>query len=192
MPSTLFNQFDVLPYIPYNIVKHLAQDPKAEDFWKLLKYTTYDALSQPNLSLQEKLSLIWVGEGFQNNHSIFFTRLIEDEQTIERTVLKLYKYDVSPNNAQQAIASYEFDILTGGKTVIVDYNGVPASRIDVAETALLQSLNGIDVAGVGYLQFNKDLSRLDRMTHGIGNNTTYIGDALFMSLMVSNLSDTRC
>ena len=30
-----------------------------EIFWKVIKYNTYDALSKPDLTFQEKMALIW-------------------------------------------------------------------------------------------------------------------------------------
>lgn len=188
----LFNTFASLPNIPYNIVVHLAKDPKADNLFKLLKYNDYDALGKPNLSLQEKLSLVWKNDPDQNKYNIFFTQMVENEQTEERTLLKIYKYTTSPENAQTAVVSYEFDILTGGKITMVEYNGYPCSRLDVAEAILLESLNGIDVNGVGYFQFNQQLSRLDRSYYGIGNNTNFTGHGIIMSVMVSDLSNAGC
>lgn len=187
-----FNQFNSLPYIPYNIISHLAQDPKADGLWKLLKYNGADALSQPSLTLKEKLALVWKGQPKQNEYSVFFTRLVEDEQLEERSLIKIYNADTLPENHLKSICSYAFDILTGAKTTVVDYEGVPCSRIDVMEMFLLQSLNGIEVSGVGVLQFNHGLSRLSRSTYGIGNNTSYIGTQLIMGVIVSDINDTKC
>lgn len=187
-----FNSLDSLPYIPYNIISHIAQDPEAEGFWKLLKYNSYDALSKPNLSLQEKMGLVCKNQENQNEYSIFLTRLVENEQTIERTILKLYKADTRPISAQNAIVSMEFDILCGAKTTIVDFNGYPCSRLDVMEHLIVKSLNGAEVSGVGVLQFNDDLTNLCRATFGIGNNSSYIGTALIMGTLVTNLHDKGC
>lgn len=187
-----FNKFSALPYIPYNIISHLAKDPKADGLWKLLKYSGVDALSQPSLTLQEKLALVWKGQPKQNDFSIFFTRLVEDEQLEERSLIKIYKADTLPETHINAICTYAFDLLTGAKTTVVDYEGVPCSRLDVMEMYLLQSLNGIDVSGVGLLQFNHNLSRLSRSTYGIGNNTSYIGTQLLMAVGVTDIDDRQC
>lgn len=188
----IFNSFDSLPFIPYNILSHLANDPLVEDLWKLLKYNTYDALSQPNLTFKQKMSMIWKNQATQNNYTIFLTRLIEDEQLSERTILKLYKANSDPVSAQIATTAYEFDILVGAKIPMVDYNGIPCSRVDVIESLLLKSLNGADVNGVGWLQFNDDLSRLCRSATGVGNNTSYYGTSILMAVQIGNLNDRGC
>jgi hypothetical protein len=189
LKTSNFNTFSALPYIPYNIISHLAQDPKAEGFWKLLKYDGYDALEQDNLSLQEKLSMVYKNQANQNEYSVFLTNLLEDEQTRERTILKVFKNNSVPVNAQVATICYEFDILCGAKMAVVDYQGVPCNRLDVAESILLNSLNGIDVAGVGFLQFNYELSRLCRSSFGLGNNMSFVGTGIIIAVQVSNISD---
>lgn len=190
--KAIFNTFDSLPYIPYKIIEHLANNPNANDFWKLIKYQDYDALSHPDLSLQEKLSMVCKNQSDQNNYGVFLTRMVENEQVAERSIMKVYKSDSVPVNAQVATVCYEFDILCGGKMTVVDYNGYPCSRLDVMETSLLQSLNGADVAGVGLLQFNYQLSRLCRSSFGVGNNTSFIGTGLIMAVQVSSLHDREC
>lgn len=192
MSSFSFNKFDSMPYIPYKIISHLAQDSMAEDFWKLLNYQDYDALSHPNLSLQGKLSLVCKNQSDQNNYGVFLTRMIENEQVAERSILKVYKTDTLPINACVATVCYELDILCGAKMSVVDYNGYPCSRLDVMETLLLRSLNGADVAGVGLLQFNYELSRLCRSSFGVGNNTSYVGTGIILATQVSNVYDTEC
>ncbi|MBQ0141308.1 MAG: hypothetical protein KBT06_00660 [Prevotellaceae bacterium] len=188
----MFNQLTTMPYIPYNIISHLAQDEKAEDFWKLLKYNEEDALSKPNLTLSEKLALVCKNNADQNDYSVFLTRLIENEQVEERSILKLYKTTTTPEDNIKAICVYAFDILTGAKTTIVEYNGIPCSRLDVMEALLVQSLNGVDVQGVGLLQYNRQLSRSCGAVYGIGNNTNYQGVAVAMAVRVSGLDDREC
>ena len=71
----MYNSMSALPFIPYNILDHLAKNN--EIIWKLLKYNTYDALLQPDLTFNEKMSLIW-REGAQDKYGIFLSNLIED------------------------------------------------------------------------------------------------------------------
>lgn len=181
-----------MPYIPYRIVAHLAQDDKAKDLWKLLKYNTEDALSKPDLTLDEKLALVCKNNSEQNKYSFFLTRLIEDEQIEERSIVKLYKINTLPEDNIKAICVYSFDILSGAKSTIVDYDGYPCSRLDVMEAILVQSLNGADVGGVGVLQYSRELARACGAAYGIGNNTNYQGNSVVMAVRVSGLDDRQC
>lgn len=188
----MFNQLTTMPYIPYEIISNLAKSEKAEDLWKLLKYNTYDALSKPNLSLSEKMDLLCKNNADQNEYSVFLTRLIENEQIEERTILKIYKVNTVPIDAYKSTCLYAFDILTGAKATSVEYNGYPCSRLDVAEAIIIQALNGVDVNGVGFMQFNRDLHRSCGSTFGYGNNTNYVGTQLIMGVNVSGFDDTEC
>ena len=40
----MYNDFLSMPYIPYRIIEYLAYNN--ENLWKILKYNTYDCLSQ--------------------------------------------------------------------------------------------------------------------------------------------------
>ena len=87
----MYNSLSALPYIPYNILVYLARQDAAEDLWKLLKYNSYDALSKPNLTFDQKLELIW-RNGPQEKFGVFFTPLVEDAICESKCVLKIYDY----------------------------------------------------------------------------------------------------
>lgn len=190
--NAIYNKFDSMPYIPYNIIVHLANDVNAENVWKILYYSTFDCISKPNLTLKQKMGMIWGGEDRQENYNIFLTYLVGNMQIDAKTIMKLYQYDVNPVNKNIATAVYEIDLLMGQKTAMIDYNGIPCNRVEVLETELLKSLNGADVAGAGLLTFDTELSRLCRSGFNIGNNSTFIGISMRLAVQVSNNYDTRC
>lgn len=185
-----FNKFLTLPFIPYRIVVALTQN---DNFFKLLKYNTYNALSMPNLTEDEKLQLICKDFDDMHNYNIFLTNVEPNELVNSKTILKLYRYDTLPINYIVSTVSYRFDILYGTKNALVDYQGVPCPRVDVMEMELMKTLNGADVAGVGKLQFNHDLSRLCRSTLNIGNNYTFTGTSIVMATQLADLGgDDSC
>lgn len=188
----MFNQLTPMPFIPYKIISHLAKDVKAEGLWKLLKYNTEDALSKPNLTLAEKMALLCRNNADQNKYSVFLTRLIENEQIEERTILKIYKIATIAEDRYISTCAYAFDVLTGAKSSIVDYDGIPCSRLDVMEQILVKSLNGIGVNGVGQFVCDRDLHRACGAAYGIGNNTNYEGVQVVMAVRVSDLNDREC
>lgn len=185
-----FNKFLTLPFIPYRIVVALTQN---DNFFKLLKYNTYDALSMPNLTEDEKLQLICKDFDDMQNYNIFLTNIEPNELVNSKTILKLYRYDTLPINHIVSTISYRFDILYGTKNALVEYQGVPCPRVDLMEMELMKTLNGADVAGVGKLQFNHDLSRLCRSTLNIGNNYTFTGTSIVMATQLADLGgDDSC
>lgn len=186
----MYNAMTQLPYIPYNIMKYLALNE--ENLWKLLKYNTYDALSQPNLTFQEKMSLIWARDEKQENYNVFFTNLVEDAITQSKTIMKLYKYFISTDNLYLSDVVYEFDFLYGGNMAMVEYNGVPVPRDDLLIQRVLDTLNGAYVGGVGKLQFNTQMSRYSGVKTTVGNDKTFTGSCLFMVVQVGDDGGQDC
>lgn len=192
MMNSIYNSFDSMPLIPYNIIAYLAQNSQAENFWKLLYYPTYDCLSKPNLTLSQKISMIWKNQDRQEDYNIYLTYLVGNMQLDAKTILKIYQYDNNPINKNIAVSAYEFDILYGQKIAMVEYNGAPCNRAEVLEMELLKSLNGQVVSNAGKFVFDSDMSRLCRARFNIGNNSTFTGISLIFATQVANNYDTGC
>ena len=73
MANMSANIFSSMPFIPYKIVMALMEN---ENFCKLIYYNTMDALSQPNLTIEQKQALIWDGDKDRMDHyNIFLTNI---------------------------------------------------------------------------------------------------------------------
>ena len=186
----MYNPMSVLPFIPYRVMKHLALNE--EILWKLLKYNTYDALSKPNLTFQEKMDLIWAKDEKQEGYSVFFTNLVEDGITKSKTIMKLYKFFADTDNIYLSNVVYQMDFLYGGNMAMVEYEGVPVSRDDLLVQRILETLNGVAVGGVGMLQFNTQMSRYSSVKTTIGNDKTFTGSSLYMVTQVGGSGSSGC
>ena len=180
----MYNSLSALPYIPYNILVYLARQD--EIIWKLLKYNSYDALSKPDLSFDEKLELIWKF-GPQEKFGVFFTPLVEDAVCESKCVLKIYDYYIHAKELYTSTAVYAFDFLYGGQMSLVDYNGTSVSRGDLFINRVLAVLNGAEVGGVGKLTFYDNMSRYALGKSVVGNSKTFTGVQLFLAV---NIGDT--
>ena len=183
----LYNDYKFMPYIPYRILEYLANNN--ENLWKILRYDTYDCLSQPDLSFEEKMKLIWSHEGNQEDYRIFITALVENLIPTSTTMLRIYKDVTIPQTHINAIAGYEFDILYGGKISMVEYNGIPCNRGDVCEAEILSTLNGVEVGGVGKLEFSKRKLGASRSALNIGDNKNFTGTSLLLAVDISDIGD---
>ncbi len=186
----MYNSLSALPYIPYNILVYLARQDGAEDLWKMLKYNSYDALSKPNLSFEEKLKLIW-RNGPQEKYGVFLTPLIEDAICESKCVLKIYDYYIHAKELYTSTLVYAFDFLYGGQMSLIEYDGVPVSRGDLFVNIILTVLNGAEVGGIGKLIFYDDMSRYDLARVTIGNSKTFTGIQLFMSVNVGDTGEVN-
>lgn len=179
----MYNSMSRLPHIPYNILTYLATEEQI--LWKLLKYDTYDALSQPDLTETEKLDLLWL-EGPQEEYNVFFTNIVDDAIAESKSILKIYDYYIHANQLYTSTVVYVFDFLYGSKMAMVEYNGIPVSRADLFVNRVLETLNGVEVGGVGKLIFFDDMSRYDLGRSVIGNSKTFTGYQLFLSVNVGD------
>ena len=184
-----WNKFLSMPYIPFRIVMALLEN---DNFCKLLYYNTPHALSQPNLTMSQKRALIWDGEDDMENYHIFLTNVQPNEEIQNKTLIKVYRYNSEPKTQVGATICYKFDILFGSKIPLVKYNGITCNRGDVIEMEIMKSLNGEDVAGVGYLQYNDELTSLCGSQIGIGNNYTFTGLSIIFGTYIVDMEDGEC
>lgn len=180
-----------MPFYPYRIILALLEN---DNLCKMLKYNTYDCLSMPNLSYEEKIDMIWKNPQFDQmqNYNIFMTNTMANMMTEAMDILQIYRYDTNPKNHIISTIAYRFDFLFGSKTAMVEYEGVPCNRGDVFEMELMKSLNGKDVAGVGFLQYNASMSRLCGSQVGIGNNSTFTGVSIVLSTQNGDVEYGDC
>lgn len=181
----MYNTLEQLPYLAYRIINYLFSN---ETIWKILGYDTYDCLEKGNLTEDEKVDLIWT-KGEQSKKNVFLTPMEIAIIDNSKTVIKLYDYQIVPENHLSAIVCMRFEILYIGESAMIDYNGYPCSRLAVIKTELMKSLNGCDIGGVGKLEFNNMLSRWCGSTQSLGNNKNVVGDTLTFALRVSTLRE---
>ena len=194
--NNTFNRFRNMPYIPYNIMVYLANEPKANNLFKILKYPTIDCLSEPDLSLSEKMQMIWLDSPEQQDYFIFFTPKVENMEASAKTYIKLYNVEIVPTDVYKAIVCYEFDLQMKGKIDVINVpteNGdIPCNRVEVMEQIILECLNGVDVHSVGGLQFSNQLSRLCRGRNDLSNNKDTVGSSLIMAVQVVDIDAREC
>lgn len=182
----MYNSMSALPKALYNILQYLATSDSAEDIWKMLKYNDYYALSKPNLTVGEKLDLLWK-TGAQEKYGVFFTNLIEDAICTSKCVLKIYHYYTYARPSQYlSTPTFAFDFLYGGQMSLVEKDGVPVNRGDLFINKLLETLNGTYIGGVGTLVFDDDQSRYDAARTVIGNSKTFTGVQIYLSTLMGD------
>lgn len=180
----MFNSMMALPQSLYKILEYLVTNN--ENIWKMLKYNSYDALSKPNLTISEKLALLWK-TGVQEKYGVFLTNLVEDAISESKCIFKLYTYHVyaSPSEYLSTV-TYEFDFLYGGTMALVDLDGVPVNRGTLFIHEILKTLNGVYIGGVGRLMFNDDQARYDAAHSVIGNSKTFTGVQMWLSTQMGD------
>lgn len=190
--SITLNNFMELPLLPYKVFEYLAQSKseEAEMLWKLLKYSTADCLSMPNLTYEEKVSMIWSGQTNEEDFALFNKPLVTNSlgSAEEMNQIRMFRYGTIPNSKIEATVLFELDIYTNDKTACVFYNDILCEKTDLEESLLLSLLNGVDL-GIGYnfLRFDRENVRSSQSMANISNSKSFFGRTLMLSLSYSNI-----
>ena len=187
------NRFEGAELIPYKIMMYLLDLPDAYGYEpvddnsrprvKLMKYLWYDdanPLSQPLPTPEEKRSLLFdlyrptinTDEDkarHPKGYRLFMQRNIGQSILDAKTILKIYPGRVLDPTEFRSILGFQCEIwanpnlVTNTKTTFYD-------RIWDIECALRDSLNDIDMAGVGLIKFSRNDGSFN------GSENTYADD----------------
>lgn len=176
--NNVYNTYDKLNLLPYNIVVYLLT--QSDDFWKLLNYTTPDALFQPNLTLDQKRNLIYGGQTDSTPYRVFFNALNDDAFNQEVAMVRLYISNIMPTNRIMSDITFGIDVLSHFKIIQLNDSYHSTRTLKLMQT-LLSTLNGKDIDGVGRLSFDRTGSILNKANLGINNARNYEGYSIMIS-----------
>lgn len=146
----------------YNCIKYLMDND--EEVWKLLKHTSPDAWNMPNLTYEEKASLIYNGADDTSNYKVFLDMGSPDVLTREDCLIRISPHSIFPENRVigtvnmifEVYANYHCNTLSNYKT-----------RVDMITRRFFQVFNGVEIPGmVGRLYFDRLSSESNRMEWG--------------------------
>lgn len=182
-----YNKFNNFSELPYNILTHLVFNN--ENLWKLLKYNTPDALSKPNLTTEEKTSMIYDGVGDSEEYNVFRSPFLDEAFTKQTSQLRIYSTTINPDNRSYGTIDFAIDCLTHIK--LININGCK-SRVEYMVEEVLKTLNGQEINGVGKLFFDSEESSYDSARLSIFNNRYFLGFQIIMSVKFGDLTGAFC
>lgn len=171
-----YNQYKQLPQMPYNIVSYLLLNNN--DIWKLLYYTESNALDRTNITIDEKKSLIYNGESISDNKRVFFQPFTDDAFTEPCALLRVYPVTIIPENSYIGIVDFAIEIMSHVK--INQLNNY-STRILTMLQQVIETLNGVNINGIGNMFFDKKGSYGDVARLNIYNNRNYLGYTVVLS-----------
>lgn len=184
--------FKSMPLIPYVIIEKLAEDESvdANNIWKLLKYTTTDALKKDDLTYEEKMNMVWTPDKEnstqQNLFNIFLKPLVSSSLNTDesQSQLKIFRYKTTALDQMTSILLYEFDLLVNEVSCMVfDLEGRLLERTDVLESLLLEVLNGLDLGvGSSFLTFTRMQGGQCESLLNISNSKSLYGRSFLLAL----------
>jgi hypothetical protein len=197
-----FNKFHNLDSVETRVINYIKDttDEDCERLWKILKYSDMKALYQKNLSAQEKKSLIYQDRD-ESSCRVFTFRYIEDNFEEVCSLIRVYIHSIQPVNHLIATVNVGIDILTHNKISnvyndecdvfdggrLVEENISTKNRNSVMLKAILSTLNGANIEGVGVLQSNKELSDKCQAEMKLSNNKNFYGYTVVLSGQMSGI-----
>lgn len=183
-----YNQYDGLQNFTLFIIQHLMLNN--EDIWKLLKYDTQDALEKPNLTREEKASLIYPGAsgGDMDDYRVFRTPYLDDLTTNQQAQLRVYLESVTPDTMLYGTVDVNIEVICHVKMIeLNDYQ----NRAESIVWQVIKTLNGAEVGGIGKLFFDRNGSFYDLIKMNRYNNRNFYGYTITMSTKMGNISECQ-
>ena len=206
-----FNRFPNLDGVEYKMVNELLHNPSqyAENIWKLIGYTTPDALVRDNLTLQQKATLICdENDTLETGKRVFITPYINDAWTDQSAHLHIYVDALHSPNYVLSNVHVCIETIVHAKvgTILSDVDephgnpndsgadGIPIVLRKSRATCLLKNVialfNGMSLDGVGQLQFNQSVDPYCVSTPFTWNSKAYFGHVTRMVIKMSGVSST--
>ena len=173
-----YNKYTKLEEVPYNIAVYLMNN---DDFiWRLLKYpvnTAWNVNLNANLTMAQKGTLIYQGNGMMTDYRVFFDAGMSAAWTEVATVLRISPVTIIPKNYVTGTQSIRFEVYSH-ETINMLSNKNPRSLSIIQR--LIEVLNGADIENLGRLFFDYKASQYCRMTGINVGNSIYKGFELIM------------
>lgn len=148
-----YNKFIQFPSVSYNIIKYLLEHE--EQIWKVLYYTDPNAWNKPNLTMQEKTSLIYSGHSEEQNFRVFMDVGQDNSWTVEACILRISPLTLVPQQYVNGYMSVLFEVYSHYKINTMDNY---TTRVDYATQRLIEILNGAEIDGIGRIYFDFNAS----------------------------------
>ena len=153
-----YNDFGLFSKLSYACIKALME--KNELVWKLLKYTDPDAWNKPNLTQEEKGSLIYKGQQDTSQYNVFMDGKQPDVMVSEVTLVRIMPSYAAGLNRTVGFVQVSMEVFSHYK---INHLSNYQTRIDTIAEELLGLFNGIDVGGVGFLTFDTMADQSSRL-----------------------------
>lgn len=180
--TNAYNTYDSLPNISYNIITYLFSN---DNLFKLLKYSSSDALNQPNLTNSEKANLIYNGQTDASTFRLYQDPFTDDAFDTMCSMIRVFPYYINPVNRVSGIVDVVFEVITHVK---VNYLSNYQTRIPYMTQQIISSLNGKEVGALGVMSFDRSISSGNTSKLNIYNNRNYIGQTTIMNVRVVNVN----
>lgn len=132
---TLYNRFENLDSIETKVLEHLiySETKHADNFWKLLKYPTLNALSMPSLSVKERIGLVNNDSGYPDDKRVFLSPFMDDAWEVQCSSVYIFTERIKPIDSMTAVVGITVETVTHSKISIINGDGDPDLNENVTD-----------------------------------------------------------
>lgn len=180
-----YNIYSGLRNFSYLAIQYLMLNN--EEIWKLLRYDTPDALTKPNLTREEKASLIYTGESKDMaDYRVFRTPYLDDAVMDQQTQLRVYLESITPDTLLYGTVDLNIEVISHVR--LIELNNYE-NRLETMLQLVLETLNGVEIGGIGKLFFDRNGSFYDLVKMNRYNNRNFYGYTITMSTKMGNTKE---
>ncbi|OPH61719.1 hypothetical protein BC351_00310 [Paenibacillus ferrarius] len=132
-----------------NIVVQLLP---SQNLFKCLKYSSADALSQEDISDNEKIEMF--DQSNKEKTKVFFTPLSPNVSDTAGSELRIYIRNIKPNNIYLTNVDISIQVICSNSVWRMDEG---RQRPLVMLQEIISQLNGVDIGFIGQLFFERDI-----------------------------------
>lgn len=112
-----FNRYVNLDNIEWNMIAYLvdSQTKYARNIWKILKYDSEDCLLQDDVSREDRLNLIYTGNGDSSSKRVFMTPFTDDGWLQQSSHLHIFVNTVTPKNHITSVVNISVETIIHNK-----------------------------------------------------------------------------
>ena len=199
----LVNNFRNFSKIPLNFFNFMLLHN--ESIWKLLKYDEIDIvdhddddevyigemdISQPNLTRDEKIALLYRGGNDTDKYRVFLQRVTDDSEKMSNIKFNIYTDTAIPNSKDPTyiLHTVTFEIVCHNKYNVID-NG-QRNRVDCIVEELYNLFLGARLENMGEIFFDYNQSRnQDKVLENLSNVKNYFGKTCTVSFFNTSLEN---
>jgi hypothetical protein len=153
-----YNDFSQFSKLSYTCIKHMMQNN--ELIWKLLKYTSPDAWSKPDLTQEEKGALVYAGQQDSSKFNVFMDGKQPDVLVNECTLVRIMPNYAIGMNRTIGVIEISMEVFSHYK---INHLSNYSTRIDTIAGELLALFNGSDVGALGLMAIDRMIDQSSRL-----------------------------
>ena len=207
------NRVQNLDGIEWKIVDHLINSTTkhANNIWKILKNNDIYALNGPDVSIEDRRSLVCTNNGEITTKRLFLQPFVDDAWSEQCSSVYVFIDEIHPMDQTRAYIIVTVEAVVHAKISVIAGDGdeltnpqanpndsdkqgnivvTMKNRAAVLLKSIIAELNGLYLDGIGYLILDSKVDKTSGVKLSLWNNRSYYGYSIKFAMALSGVSDS--